>query len=52
MKKVFFAVLVGAMLTACTDSKQTKTEENMSKLELTTEWDKKFPKSNNVNHQK
>ena len=24
----------------------------MSKLELTTEWDKKFPKSNNVNHQK
>ncbi|MBR5653886.1 MAG: alpha/beta hydrolase, partial [Prevotella sp.] len=40
------------MLTACTNSKQTKTEENMSKLELTQEWDKVFPLSEKVNHKK
>ncbi len=52
MKKVLLAVLVGGMLTACTDSNQTKTEENMSKLELTQEWDKVFPLSEKVNHRK
>ena len=52
MKKVLFAMLVGGMLTACTDSKQTKTEENMSKLELTQEWDKVFLLSEKVNHKK
>ena len=52
MKKVLFAVLVGGMLTACTDSKQTKTEENMKQLELTQEWDKVFPLSEKVNHKK
>ena len=52
MKKVILAVLVGGMLTACTNSKQTKTEENMTKLELTQEWDKVFPLSEKVNHKK
>ena len=52
MKKVILAVLVGGMLTACTNSKRTKTEENMTKLELTQEWDKVFPLSDKVNHRK
>ena len=52
MKKVILAVLVGGMLTACTNSKQTKTEENMTKQELTQEWDKVFPLSEKVNHKK
>ena len=52
MKKVILAVLVGGMLTACTNSKRTKTEENMTKQELTQEWDKVFPLSDKVNHKK
>jgi len=53
MKKALFAaMLAGGMLTACTNSKQTKTEENMQKLELTQEWDKVFPLSDKVNHRK
>ena len=52
MKKVILAVLVGGMLTACTNSKRTKTEENMTKQELTQEWDKVFPLSEKVNHKK
>ncbi|MBR6840814.1 MAG: alpha/beta hydrolase, partial [Prevotella sp.] len=40
------------MLTACTNSKRTKTEENMTKQELTQEWDKVFPLSEKVNHKK
>ncbi|MBQ6236785.1 MAG: alpha/beta hydrolase [Bacteroidales bacterium] len=41
------------MLTACTtnDSKQLK-EDNMTKLELTQEWDKTFPLSDKVEHSK
>ena len=52
MKKVILAVLVGGMLTACTNSKRTKIEENMTKQELTQEWDKVFPLSEKVNHKK
>ena len=52
MKKVILAVLVGGMLTACTNSKRTKTEENMTKQEITQEWDKVFPLSEKVNHKK
>ena len=52
MKKILLAVLVGGILTACTENKQTKTEENMSKLELTQKWDKKFPQSDKVEHKK
>ena len=41
------------MLAACTtnDSKQLK-EDNMTKLELTQEWDKTFPLSDKVEHSK
>ena len=52
MKRLLFAVLVGGMLAACTEKNQTKTEESMTTLNLTQEWDKKFPKSNKVEHRK
>ena len=51
-KLLFAALLVGCMLTACKENGQSKNEENMSKLTLTTEWDKVFPLSEKVNHQK
>ena len=43
---------MGMMLVGCTDKNQTKTEENMTTLNLTQEWDKVFPLSEKVNHQK
>lgn len=52
MKKVFLAMLAVGVLMACTENKQTKTEENMQKLELTQKWDKTFPQSEKVNHRK
>ena len=54
MKKVLFAaMLVAGILTACNQkNNQTKTEDNMQKLELTQEWDKVFPLSDKVNHRK
>ena len=54
MKKVLFAaMLVAGVLTACNQKdNQTKTEKNMTKLELTQEWDKVFPLSEKVNHKK
>ena len=54
MKKLTLAAMLTAgMLTACHQKdNQTKTEENMQKLELTQEWDKVFPKSDKVDHQK
>ena len=51
-KLLFAALLVGCMLTACKENGLSKNEENMSKLTLTTEWDKVFPLSEKVNHQK
>ncbi|NDV68147.1 alpha/beta hydrolase [Dysgonomonas sp. 25] len=57
MKKVaVMALLVSGMFTACvnnktTDNSQTN-DKNMEKLELTTAWDKVFPKSDKVNHSK
>ena len=49
-----FLLLMAAvlMLAGCTDRNQTKTEENMTTLNLTQEWDKKFPKSDKVEHRK
>ena len=45
-------MLTAGMLTACNQKdNQTKTEENMQKLELTQEWDKVFPKSDKVDPQ-
>ena len=54
MKNVLFAaMLVAGILAGCTQKgHQTKTEENMQKPELTQEWDKVFPLSEKVNHQK
>ena len=54
MKKIFIAaMLVAGVLTACNSQKQPQTEENMTtKLTLTQEWDKVFPKSDKVDHKK
>ena len=46
------AVVLGGMLTGCTNKEQTKTEEDMKTLTLTQEWDKVFPLSEKVNHRK
>ena len=51
-KTLLFAAFMGIMLAGCTDKNQTKTEENMTTLNLTQEWDKKFPKSDKVEHRK
>ena len=53
MKKCFLAAaLLGGMLTGCTCNGQTKTDNNMTTLQLTQEWDKTFPKSDKVDHKK
>ena len=53
MKKIILsAVLLGGMLTGCTGNGQTKTDNNMTTLQLTQEWDKTFPKSDKVDHRK
>ena len=51
-KTVLFAAIIGMILMSCTENKQTKTDENMTTLNLTQEWDKKFPKSDKVEHRK
>ncbi len=52
MKQIILAVLLGGMLAGCTNKEQTKTEENMTTMNLVQEWDKVFPLSEKVNHQK
>lgn len=53
MKKIILAAaLMGWMLTGCTRNGQTKTDNNMTTLQLTQEWDKTFPKSDKVDHKK
>ena len=50
---VIAAMLTAGVLAACNQKvNQSKTEENMQKLELTQEWDKVFPLSDKVNHRK
>ncbi len=52
MKNVILtALLLGGMLTACTN-KQTTNENMEQELRLTQEWDKVFPLSDKVNHEK
>ena len=51
-KAILAAVLLGGMLIGCTNKEQSKTEENMTTLNLTQEWDKVFPLSEKVNHRK
>ena len=46
-------MLAGGMLTACTQKTTNEKEDTtMTKIELTQEWDKVFPKSDKVDHQK
>ena len=49
---ILAAVVLGGMLTGCTNKEQTKTEEDMKTLTLTQEWDKVFPLSEKVDHRK
>jgi len=51
MRKLFIAMLLGGMLVAC-NNKQTTNNDMKHELELTQEWDKVFPLSEKVNHQK
>ena len=52
MKKIVLSLmLVAGVLTAC-NKENNKNEEDMTKLELTQEWDKVFPLSDKVNHRK
>ena len=52
MKKIVLSLmLVAGVLTAC-NKENNKNKEDMTKLELTQEWDKVFPLSDKVNHQK
>ena len=53
MKQIVFAtILLSGMLAGCTNKEQTKTEDNMTTLTLTQEWDKVFPLSDKVTHRK
>ena len=53
MKVLLAAMLLGGMLTACTNSNKQSTDNNMKQeLNLTQEWDKVFPLSEKVNHKK
>ena len=53
MKRIVFAtILLSGILAGCTNKEQTKTEDNMTTLTLTQEWDKVFPLSDKVNHRK
>ncbi len=53
-KTIYAAMLVGAIFTACQHQQTTtQIEKNMEQnLNLTQEWDKTFPKSDKVDHQK
>jgi hypothetical protein len=48
MRQIITLTLAALLLTAC----KSKNNDNMSKLNLTQEWDKTFPKSELVNHSK
>ena len=56
MKKIIMTLLVVGIATACAKNKTTDKNQinnnNMEKLELTTKWDKTFPKSDKVYHSK
>ena len=50
---ILSTTLAVAMLTACTQKgTSVKEDDNMTKIELTTEWDKVFPLSEKVNQKK
>lgn len=57
LKPIVMAVFVGAItLASCAgekkDQETTKMDKDMETMKLTTEWDKKFPKSENVEQSK
>ena len=54
MKKLLFAMLVASLFTACQNKENdNQINESMNtKLQLTQEWDKTFPKSDKVDHKK
>ena len=53
MKRTFLAAMVlGGMLAGCTSNRQTTNNNMEQELDLTQEWDKVFPLSEKVNHQK
>ena len=43
---------MGLTLTACNENKQTTNEDMNTTLQLTQEWDKVFPQSDKVTHEK
>ncbi len=52
MRNILLCIMSAAILTACNTKISNKYKENMTKLELTQEWDKVFPLSDKVNHRK
>ena len=53
MKKTLLLIaVVGGMLMACTNKKQTTNNDMEQELTLTQEWDKVFPQSDKVSHKK
>ena len=53
MKKTLLLIaVVGGMLMACTNNKQTTDKDMEQELTLTQEWDKVFPQSDKVEHKK
>lgn len=52
LTSIIMAAYMGTFLLGGCASKETKTENKMNTLNLTQEWDKKFPKSDKVNHRK
>ena len=51
-KTLLLIAVMGGMLMACTDKKQTTDKDMEQTLNLTQEWDKVFPLSEKVNHKK
>jgi len=51
-KTLLLTAVVGGMLMACTNKKQTTDNNIKQELNLVQEWDKVFPLSEKVNHQK
>ena len=52
MKVLLAAMLLSGMLAGCTSNRQTTNNNMEQELDLTQEWDKVFPLSKKVNHQK
>ena len=48
----YISSLIIALFSLATLNAQNKNTTNMENLNLTSEWDKTFPKSNHVNHKK